>query len=130
MVLRLNKLLILWSAFLRGKMISYKIEKITYYFFFDVSTKWRIKPSKISFSISFVVADIFVCMVILQSLPIAGFFRAFWHISFEWFNIVALDDKLQIHFPNVGIYLEMLGGWFHPSKKCLFGQLVINLSLW
>ena len=130
MVLRLNKLLILWSAFLRGKMISYKIEKITYYFCFDVSTKWRIKPSKISFSISFVVAGIFVCMVILQSLPIAGFFRAFWHISFEWFNIVALDDKLQIHFPNVGIYLEMLVGWFHPSKKCLFGQLVINLSLW
>ena len=56
------------------KVLSYKIEKIISKFCFDISTKWRVKPNNISFSVSFVVADIFVWGVILQSLPIAGFF--------------------------------------------------------
>ena len=42
------------------KVLSYKIQKIISDFCFDVSTKWRVKPNNISFSISLVVADIFV----------------------------------------------------------------------
>ena len=56
------------------KVCSYKIQKIIPDIFFDISTKWRVKPNNISFSISFAVAEIFVSGVILQSLLIAGFF--------------------------------------------------------
>ena len=48
------------------EVLSYKIQKIIFDFCFDSSTKWRVKQNNISFSISFVVADIFVCGVILQ----------------------------------------------------------------
>ena len=44
----------------RGKVLSYKTQKIISDFCFDISTKWRVKPNNISFSVSFVVADIFV----------------------------------------------------------------------
>ena len=43
-----------------GKVLSYKTQKIISDFCFDISTKWRVKPNNISFSVSFVVADIFV----------------------------------------------------------------------
>ena len=42
------------------KVLSYKTQKIISDFCFDISTKWRVKPNNISFSVSFVVADIFV----------------------------------------------------------------------
>ena len=43
-----------------GKVLSYTTQKIISDFCFDISTKWRVKPNNISFSVSFVVADIFV----------------------------------------------------------------------
>ena len=42
-----------------GKVLS-KTQKVISDFCFDISTKWRVKPNSISFSGSFVVADIFV----------------------------------------------------------------------
>ena len=42
------------------EVLSYKIQKIISNFSFDINTKWRVKPNNIFFSISFVVADIFV----------------------------------------------------------------------
>ena len=56
------------------EVLSYKIQKIILNFCFDINTKWKVKPNNISFSISLFVADIFACGVILQILPIAGFF--------------------------------------------------------
>ena len=56
------------------KVLSYVIQKIISDFCFDINTKRRVKPNKISSSIWFVVGNIFVCRVILQSLPIARFF--------------------------------------------------------
>ena len=56
------------------KVLSYKIQKITPFFCFDINIKWRVKPNDIPISISFASADIFVCETILQSLPIAGYF--------------------------------------------------------
>ena len=53
------------------------------------------------------------CRVILQSLPIARFSKAFWYISLHSLNMVLLDDKVEINFPiDVGICLRILGGWF------------------
>ena len=43
-----------------GKVLSYKTQKIIFNFCFDISTNWRVKPNNISFSVSFVVAGIFV----------------------------------------------------------------------
>ena len=56
------------------KVLSYIIQKIISDFCFNISTKWRVKPNNILLSILFVVADILDWGVILQSLPIAGFF--------------------------------------------------------
>ena len=55
------------------KLLSYKIQKIIFDFCFDINAEWRVKPNKVLFCISFVVTGIFVCWVILQSLPIVGF---------------------------------------------------------
>ena len=41
-----------------GKVLFYKTQKIISNFCFDISFKWRVKPYNISFSVSFVVADI------------------------------------------------------------------------
>ena len=56
------------------KVLSYKIQKIIFDFCLDINTKSRVKPNNILFSILFAVADILVCRVILQSLPIVRFF--------------------------------------------------------
>ena len=53
------------------EMLSYKIQEIISNFSFDINNKWTVKPNDISFSISFAVADIFVCGMILQIMPIA-----------------------------------------------------------
>ena len=58
----------------RRKVFSYKIPKIISTFCFKIRTKWRVQKNNFSFSILFVVVDIFVCRVILQSLPTAGIF--------------------------------------------------------
>ena len=57
-----------------GEVLSCKIQKIISDFCFHMKTKWRVKPNNISFFISFVVANIFVLRVRLQSLPRAEFF--------------------------------------------------------
>ena len=43
-----------------GKVLSYKNQEIISDFRFGISTKLRVKSNNISFSVSFVVADIFV----------------------------------------------------------------------
>ena len=121
MIEQLTKFMTWW------KELSYKIQKKISDFCFDISTKWRVKPNNISFSISFVVTDIFVWGVILQSLPIAGFCRAFWYISFDLLNMVSLDDKMEILFlMDMRICLRMLGGWF----EFLWISNILLLGFW
>ena len=57
----------------KEKVLFYKVQEIIHEFCFDINTKRRVAPKKILFSITFIVADIFVCGVILQNLPIVGF---------------------------------------------------------
>ena len=66
------------------KLLSYKIQKIIFDFCFDINTKWRVKPNNISFCISFVIAGIFVCWLILFLRMLVGRFELYGYIIFPY----------------------------------------------
>ena len=88
-------------------MLSYKIQKIISDFCFDIDTKWRVKPNNISFSISFVVPDIFVCRVDTSKFGDSQIFLDFFGI----FLLICKDMVLLDNFFNRCGDLFKDAGW-------------------